>query len=124
MFDYFGFDPKSLSDDELLNKTTELRAKIVYASRFSSSGLLYSLQGVLQSIEFEYQERMARRVFELQQNTLPDVIESDPGLAEKNPDSIKPTPGKTVPTIRPRMQITKTSKPTDGTGDDEEPSKS
>lgn len=121
MFDYFGFDPKTLTDDELLNKTIELRGKLVYASRFSTPGLLATLQGILQSVEFESQERAARRFFEFQQKAFPDVIESDPVLANKNEEAAKPGPGKITPQPRPRMQITKTTRPTDESGDPEDP---
>jgi hypothetical protein len=113
MFDFFGFDPRTLTDDELLHKTMELQAKIVYASRFSSSGLLGNLQQILQAIEFERQERFARRVFNDMQSQMPDSIESDPDLATANQDKAQPDRGKIVPQPRPRMQITKTNRPVD-----------
>jgi hypothetical protein len=112
MFDYFGFDPRSLTDDDLANKLAELQAKVVYASRFSSPGLLESLHRIMQSLEFEQRERLLRRAQEIYNKSFPDVIETDPDLAEKKPTT-QPGSGKIQPQPRPRMSITKTTRPTD-----------
>ena len=114
MFDFFGFDPKTLSDDELLNKATDLPAKIVWASRFGSADLIGNLQLYLQSIEVERIERLNRVLWGDRIAMTPDVIETDPDLAaEHKPEPVQDK-HKIVPQQRPRPTITKTHRPTDG----------
>lgn len=114
MFDFFGFDPRTLSDDDLAAKLAELQGKVVYASRFSSPGLLESLQQLLGALQYEQHERLMRRAAEMYDKSLPDVIESDPDLSDKKSAPSK-GPGKITPQNRPRVSIARTSKPTDPT---------
>lgn len=110
MFDYFGFDPSKMSDQELLTKVTDLQAKLVYAARFSSPDMIGNLQLLLRNIEFERTERLNRRLWAEQQKQFPDVIESEPDLARDGPS--KSEPEKKIKT-RPdnAVRIVKTQRP-------------
>lgn len=81
MFFLPGFDPTSMTDDELLNKQAELNKRYVYASRFSSSGeMAGQFMAMIGAVEHERRERVLRVAFEMRQSMFPDIIESDPDL--------------------------------------------
>lgn len=63
MFGLFGFSPTNLTDQELVNKITELQAKLVAASRFSY-GAVPQLQDMLQHCMNELRDRADRKLFE------------------------------------------------------------
>src|SRR3712207_3683679 len=111
MFNLFGFTPGSLSDEELLQKQTDLHARIVWASRFGSGGMVTQLQALLSAVELERQERAFRMPWSERQAMFPDVIETDPDLAMQGKEAEKPEKGKIVPQQRPRVTITRTEKP-------------
>ena len=111
MFEAFGFDPSSMSDDELLAKTTDLHAKLVYASRFSSVSMIDNLQRLIQVVERERNERVLRTIAREREQFSPDVIESDPDLAMAGRVEKPVERQKIIPQKRPHsIQISK--KPT------------
>lgn len=106
---FFFFDPKTLSDDELLVKQQELRDKIVWANRFGSMALLSNLQKILTMIEDERQERFTLSAIRLHQSQFPDIIDTDVSRREadnKMPERTRP--GETAN----RPAIVKTKRPT------------
>lgn len=112
MFGLFGFDPASMSDDELLTKQLELQAKLVWASRFGGSDLVSSIQTILASIEFERMERVVRMGQKMRDQMFPPVIETDPELAAMDkPKEPKPDAGRITPAARPRITISKSQTP-------------
>lgn len=89
MFSVPGFDPTSMTDDELLNKQSELNRRYVYASRFStSSEMAAQFMSMIAAIEHERRERVLRISFDMRQGMFPDIIESDPDLIVRD---VRPT---------------------------------
>lgn len=81
MFSVPGFDPTSMTDDELLNKQSELNRRFVYASRFSASTeMAAQFMSMIAAIEAERRERVLRIAFDMRQGMFPDIIESEPDL--------------------------------------------
>ena len=93
-----------MSDDELLEKTTELHSRLNKAFMWgSSSDLVNQLQWMLEMIEEEKMERYKKQNFELIQGMFPDTVESDPDFAkvksqveEANAKVVKPAQSKKV----------------------------
>ena len=116
MFDFPGFDPLSLSDEELLNRQGELSRRLGYAARFGS-GSVQQLQNMIQVIENERRERVMRTVFEERQKMFPSVIESEPDLAEqKRKATEEEQDSKMVQRRkigRERLNMTKTATPSE-----------
>lgn len=57
---------KAMTDQELLDRITQIQKKLMYASRFSSDpNLVYSLQQMAEDCMRESSERHQRRTFEL-----------------------------------------------------------
>lgn len=106
MFDIPGFNPRSMSDEELLSKQHDLSRRIEWASRFGmSTEMVAQMQCMLLSIEATRRERTFRDVFEMRQAALPTVIETDPDLRERDkPESEKNTLGTKAP-ARPKRPI-------------------
>jgi len=82
---YPGFEPKIMSDDQLLDRTIELTNKIMWASRYTSCDAVEPLQRMLEMIETERRERQFMENWELAAPKLNEIIESDPSL-HKQPD--------------------------------------
>lgn len=119
MFDSFGFDPATFSDQELLTKASELHAKIVWAGRFGSSDIISNLQSYLQMIELEQMARWQRQATRDALASAHRVIESDPDLAAAGREQAPAIPGKVVPSQKPRKSIQITRVPdTSGTQTD------
>jgi hypothetical protein len=113
MFAIDGFDPSVMSDDELLSKTTDLHAKLVYAGRFGSSDMIGGLQRLLEIIEHERAQRVVRMIARDRQMHSPDVIESDPDLAAAGREQTAQRPGsKILPQKKPRPIVQISSRPT------------
>lgn len=89
MFSVPGFDPTSMTDDELLNKQSELNRRFVYASRFSASTeMAAQFMSMIAAIEAERRERVLRIAFDMRQSMFPDIIESEPDLIVRD---VRPT---------------------------------
>lgn len=102
MIDHPFLSFKELSDDELLNKTTELQKRLNKAHMWgSSSDILSQLEWMLEMIEEEKMERMTKQTFEQIQGMFPEIVESDPEFAkskseldETNTKVVKPAATK------------------------------
>jgi hypothetical protein len=113
MFSFDGFDPALMSDDELLHKTTDLHAKLVFAGRFGSADMIGGLQRLLEVVEFERAQRVMRTFARDRDLSTHDVIESDPDLAAAGRDQAEPQRGgKIIPQKKPRPIVTVSSRPT------------
>lgn len=89
MFSVPGFDPTGMTDDELLNKQSELNQRLVYASRFSASTeMAAQFMAMISAIEHERRERVLKVAFDMRQSMFPDVIESEPDLIVRD---VRPT---------------------------------
>lgn len=96
--DFPGLDVKKLSDEELLRRISELHGKLLYAYSFSNSPeMVAQMQALIETLEFEQHDRIARKSFELEQRRAPKVIETEPDLVEKKE---APTQTKTKITTR------------------------
>lgn len=99
-----GFDPKTLSDDELLERWHDVNKKIMWSARFGSMELLQQLQSIKLQIEFEQRERM----FEIRlraRAAMPTVlVETDPDLARQARAEYDAELAKNEPKKTPRQK--------------------
>lgn len=100
MFVNPGFDPKTMSDDELLRRVQELDQKIGWVARFGGSfEVLQQMQAIRALIDNERRERVVQEVWSMRlRNPDPVVIETDPDLRAKE----QPEPEPEAPIMRPR----------------------
>ncbi len=87
MFQIPGFDPKTLSDEQLYEKSLELSHKINWAVRFSSGGADMLIQ-MQQAIDYERRERQFMENWKIMAPHLNDTIETEPDLRQ-NEDAPK-----------------------------------
>lgn len=84
MFDAVGFDPKTLSNEQLLDRQIDLVSKKLVAARFGKADVVNQLHLMIQLIERERYERIFNeRVGSVLRNSSPIIVESDPDLSEK-----------------------------------------
>lgn len=104
MIDHPFLSFKDLSDDELLEKTSELHKRLNKAHMWGSSqDLITQLQWMLEMIEEEKGERLKKQNFEALNSMFPEIVESDPefmkdkaNLEEANAKVVKPAQTKKV----------------------------
>lgn len=110
-----GFDPKTLSEEDLLSKSNELMRKIAWSARFSTN-MLGALQTMLMMIDNERRERMLMEQWKNVEAYMNATIESDPDLKpvvdeRKVKKSLrkpfKPTMSPISPTLKPIIQTEK-----------------
>lgn len=88
MIDHPFLSFKNLSDDELLEKTSEIHKRINKAYMWGSSrDLISQLQWMLEMIEEEKEERLKKQTFEAIQGMFPEVVESDPEFAKSKAET-------------------------------------
>lgn len=110
MFDIPGFDPRSMTDDELLRRQEDLEARLNYAARSGGAGEMFAqLRAMLDSIEHTRRERMFLEMAGSGGTADPVVIETDPSLRPRQPEAdaaphaIRHTPARrTTPIAVPR----------------------
>lgn len=78
MFYSENFDPKKMSEEELLLKMDQITSRLEWASRFGSPEAVHVLMEMLSALEFEYAERINMAVWKERQSMFPEVIETDP----------------------------------------------
>lgn len=79
-----GFDPSGMTDDELINKQSELNRRHSYFARFSSSPeIADQIIAMIMAIENERMERVTRTMMTMRQSMFPEIIETDPDLVVK-----------------------------------------
>lgn len=83
MFDLPGFDPWSMTDDELTKKQIEISRRMNWAARYSgSTDMVSQFQSMLSTIDAVRRDRFHRMMFAERQKMFPEIIESDPELAK------------------------------------------
>lgn len=83
MIDHPFMNLKSLSEDELLDKTTDLQGRLGKAHMWgSSTDIINQLEWMLEMIEEEKYERMAKVNHTAMQSMFPDIVESEPELVK------------------------------------------
>src|SRR4051812_43026391 len=86
MFEFHGFDPKTLSNEQLFEKQLQLTTKKIMAARFGKVDSVNQLQMMIQAIEFERRERMFQeRIGNVVLASSPVVIETEVDLQSKEP---------------------------------------
>lgn len=83
MSESFGFDPKTLSDNELFTQQVELMRRKSMVGGLGRGDAVLQLDILIQAIEAERQERMFLERWK-QMPDSPVVIESDPGLRARD----------------------------------------
>jgi hypothetical protein len=82
MTELFGFDAKSLSDDQLFTKQIELSRQKAIVNRMGHGDSANQLDLMIQAIEHERRERMFLDRVKMQPAS-PVVIETDPAMREQ-----------------------------------------
>lgn len=73
------FDPKPLSDDDILKKLNEVSSRLRYAQAYVGDFVMIEqLELLMESLQNERQERMDRQYFDSWNSQFPEVLESDP----------------------------------------------
>jgi roadblock/LC7 domain-containing protein len=71
-----GFDPFSMTDQELLDKSCEIHKRLTFAGRFSNDGrLVEQLQNMAASCAFAQNERNQQRMFETLNKNQSDEVD-------------------------------------------------
>jgi len=110
MFEFFGFDPKTLSNEELFEKQLVLTTKKMIAARVGKVNAVNQLQFMITAIEFERRERMFNdRIGSVMLASSPVVIETDVGLQKQ--ETSEEEPKKAQKEQRPIRRAIRTSKP-------------
>lgn len=93
------FDPKTLTDDEILKKSHEIMSRLQYAHAFvGDMHMIEQLELLLESLQIERQERMNKQAWDMWQSQFPEVIESDPEFKKsKKAEERKPAAQKERP---------------------------
>jgi hypothetical protein len=108
MYEFYGFDPKTLSNDELFDKQLALTTKKLMAARFGKVDAVNQLQMMITAIELERRERMFQeRIGSVVLASSPVVIETDSDLHEPVVEETR----KTTQTERVIRRAVRTSKP-------------
>lgn len=111
MLDGLGFDPKTLTDDELYERHLELTGKKVLAARFGRGTVVEQLTRMLNALEHERRERMFNeRIGAYIQASSPVVIETDPDLREQQ-EVVEPTKVQKSTETRPVRRVVRTPRP-------------
>jgi len=110
-----GFDPKAMSDDELIARSDELMKKMNFAYRMGGQGA-DQMNSMLKSIEQERRERLFMERYNMFSSYIAETIETDPDLrdaARAARETAKPTNVKKPrPSINVRRVVpTPTSHP-------------
>lgn len=109
-----------MSDEELLHKQQNLMMRLAYASRFSGSDIISRLDELLRAVEFERNERVLKQMIIDRSNMFPDIIESEPDLRVSDEKAKEASEKKITPQPRPRIAVTRTTRPVTPTPDDNE----
>lgn len=83
MFELPGFDPKTMSDEELLTRSGEIARKMNWAYRFGSVEAVGQMQRILATIDAERRERAFMSRWEDIAEIISAPIETDPDLREQ-----------------------------------------
>lgn len=111
MYEFFGFDPKVLTNEELFDKQLTLTSKRLMAARFGKVEAANQLQLMIQAIEFERRERIFNeRIGTVVRNSSPVVIETEVDLQEA-PPAVEDLQKPTKSTVRPIRRAVRTNKP-------------
>lgn len=79
-----GFEPKTLTNDQLFEKQLELERKKVMSSRFGKAEMISQVQMMIDAIEEERRERMFQDVFgKTMVATQGLVVETDPDIRKE-----------------------------------------
>jgi hypothetical protein len=85
MFDIPGFNPSSMTDDELMNRQAELSRRFGWANRFSTStDIPGQLWAMISAIDAERRDRMLKMIFKERDKMFPEIIETEPEMASQH----------------------------------------
>lgn len=100
-------DLKSLSDEDLSKRETELHGKILAAHAISNMLVVERLQSLLDDVIFEQRERLLIQAFEADKRKYPAILETEPDLRDT-----QKTPETETKKSRPsRVSVRKSPKP-------------
>jgi len=107
-----GFDPKSLTNDQLFEKQVELEKKKVMSNRFGKAEMMAQLQMMIDAIDTERKERMFQDIFgKAMIETQGLVVETDPDIRKEIAASKEEEEKKTEKSKNPIRRPIRSSKP-------------
>jgi hypothetical protein len=113
MFDAIGFDPKTLTNEQLTDRQIELTRKRIQAARFGKADAVHQLQIMIQMIERERNERIFNdRIGKVIRDSSTVVVESDPTLKEEHIPEEDKQPPHAAPPPRAYPKPVRTTVPT------------
>lgn len=81
---FLNFNPNAMTDQELLDKTTEIHKRLAYSERFSMDGnLVAQLRAMADACAFEARERSNQRMFDMLNKNKPDEKDLTPSPKDK-----------------------------------------
>ena len=94
---FLNFNTTAMTDQELLDKTTEIHKRLAYAQRFSTDGrLVEQLRAMAEACAFEAGERANRRLFDILNKNRSDENDLTPDSKTKTSKTNGNTAGTTV----------------------------
>lgn len=113
-----GFDPKTLTNDQLFEKQLELTRRRLLSARFGKVEVMEQIQTMINAIEEERRERMFVDVFgKAMVATQGLVVETDPDIRETMAKEAEIEAIKTEKSKRPIRRPIRSSKPVKSDGD-------
>jgi hypothetical protein len=111
MFGFHGFDPKTLSDNELFEKELALTTKKLIAARWGKVDSVNQLQMMILAIEQERRERLfVERIGSVITASSSVVVETEMDLQEATP-TVEEIKKANKPDLRPVRRAVRTAKP-------------
>jgi len=112
MFDAIGFDPKTLTNEQLTDRQIDLTKKKMQAARFGKADAVSQLQIMIQLIERERLERIFNeRIAPAILNTSSVIVESDPTLQREHIPEEEKQPQHAAPPSRNYPKPVRTAMP-------------
>lgn len=105
MFELPGFDPRTMTDEQLVTKSGDLQAKIAWAAGGLDNGAVGVMQRMLEVIANERRERGRKAQFKAMSEADPIANETDPVLREQNRKAAAEKAGKDEVPGAPRPRI-------------------
>ncbi len=110
---FVGLDTKSMTDQELADKATEIHKRLAYAGRFSLDGFLVDqLKAMAEACAFEARERASQRQFEAMSKSAEEEKNLTPDPKPKH--AIKTNGGKAETSAKREngFRVSRSSRPT------------
>ena len=104
MNDLFGFSPKNFSDEQLMDRVSELTRRIVWANRMGQAHIAGQLRSQQLMCEQEQRDRVFAPRVQRMLTASPVTVETDPDLARENRIEVEAKAEREAPKKGPRAK--------------------